>query len=114
MSSEKIVQLLDVIIFIMGIMVIYQAVRMKKTGIPSQILIPKEEQPVLKHAKEFCSRMYQPTILFGSIISLYGAADIVNRRMFKVPAAEFLLVACFLAASFWYIRRLRKVKEEHI
>ena len=49
MSSEMIVLIFDMIIFIFGADALYAAVRMKKTGVPSAILIPKEEQGKVKN-----------------------------------------------------------------
>ena len=114
MSSEMIVLLFDIIILILGINAILSAVRMKKTGIPSAILIPKEEQGRVRNAKEFCEKLYQPTILFGIMICLYGAADILNSQVIKLPALDLLSMACFLSVCIWYVRKLREVKGEHV
>ncbi|KAI4447064.1 hypothetical protein C823_001583 [Eubacterium plexicaudatum ASF492] len=114
MSSEIIVLIFDLIILMFGAVAIYAAVRMKKTGEPSAILIPKEEQQKVRNAEQFCTKMYQPTILFGLLICLYGAVDIWNRQMLKAPALDLLSIACFLIVCIWYVRKLREVKEEHV
>lgn len=113
MQSETIVLAFDVIILILGLDALFSAVRMKKTGIPSAILIPKEEQGRIKNKEEFCGKMYRPTILFGMIICLYGVADLFNRCVLKLPFVDLLSMACFLIVCVWYIRKLREVKKEH-
>lgn len=114
MSSEMIVLIFDIIIFIFGVDALYAAVRMKKTGAPSAILIPKEEQIKVKNPEKFCQKMYQPTIVFGLMICLYAAVDFANRRVFHVPVADLLSIACFLIVCIWYVRKLREVKGEHV
>lgn len=114
MSSEMIVLIFDMIIFIFGADALYAAVRMKKTGVPSAILIPKEEQRKVKNPEMFCQKMYQPTIVFGLMICLYAAADFINRKVFQVPAADLLSMGCFLIVCVWYVKKLREVKGEHV
>lgn len=114
MSSETIVLLFDILILILGINALCSAMRMKKTGIPSAILLPKEEQGRVRNAKEFCAKMYQPTILFGAMICLYGAVDILNSLVIKLPALDLLCMACFLIVCYWYVKKLREVKGEHV
>lgn len=114
MSSEMIVLIFDVIIFIFGADALYAAVRMKKTGVPSAILIPKEEQAKVKNPEKFCQKMYQPTIMFGLMICLYAAADFINRRVFQAPAVDLLGMACFFIVCIWYVKKLREVKGAHV
>lgn len=84
MQSETIVLLFDIILFILGIYALACAIRMKKTAIPSAILIPKEEMPKMKNTKDFCQKMYVPTVLFAVVICLYGVIDIFNRYVWKL------------------------------
>lgn len=114
MQSETIVLVFDVIILILGLDALFSAVRMKKTGIPSAILIPKEEQGRIKSKEEFCGKMYLPTILFGIIICLYGVTDLLNRRVLHLPFVDILSIACFLIVCVWYLSKLREVKKEHV
>ena len=85
MSSYKIVLVFDIILLIFGLYACAAAMRMKKTGVPSEILIPKEEQRCLKDAPQFCGKMYLPTVLFGCLSCVYGAFDFINRQALKVP-----------------------------
>lgn len=114
MKSETIVLVFDIIILILGLDALFSAVRVKKTGIPSAILIPREEQDRIRNKEAFCGKMYQPTILFGIIICLYGVADLLNRNVLKLPFVDLLSIACFLIVCVWYLRKLREVKGEHL
>lgn len=114
MQSETIVLMFDIIILILGTYALYAAVRMKKTGIPSAILIPAQEQPRIRNAEGFCQKMYQPTLVFGSAVCLYGIADLSNQFVLKQPVVDLLSTACFLIAIVWYVKKLRQVKEEHL
>lgn len=114
MKSESIVLVFDIIILILGLDALFSAVRMKKTGIPSAILIPREEQNRIRNKEAFCRKMYRPTILFGIMICLYGVADLLNRKVLKLPFVDLLSIACFLIVCVWYLRKLREVKGEHV
>lgn len=113
MSSHKIVLVFDIVLLILGLHACVAALRMKKTGVPSEILIPKEEQPCLKNAPQFCEKICQPTFLFGCMCCAYGVFDFLNRWMLKLPFADALGVICFLGGCYWYVRKLAVVKREH-
>ena len=114
MQSEMIVLMFDIIILILGTYALYAAVHMKKTGIPSAILIPAQEQPRIRNAEGFCQKMYQPTLVFGSVVCLYGIVDLSNQFVLKQPVVDLLSTASFLIAIVWYVKKLRQVKEEHL
>ncbi len=114
MQSEVIVLMFDIIILILGTYALYAAVHMKKTGIPSAILIPAQEQPRIRNAEGFCQKMYQPTLVFGSVVCLYGIVDLSNQFVLKQPVVDLLSTASFLIAIVWYVKKLRQVKEEHL
>lgn len=114
MSSYKIVLVFDIILLIFGLYACAAAMRMKKTGVPSEILIPKEEQRCLKDAPQFCGKMYLPTVLFGCLSCVYGAFDFINRQVLKVPFVEYVGMVCFLGGCYWYVRKLLAVKGEHL
>lgn len=114
MSSDIVVLVFDVILVFLGFYACAAALRMKKTGIPSAILIPKEEQPYLKNAPQFCRKMYQPTVLFGCMSCVYGLTDLLNRCALKLPFLDLVSLACFLGVCYWYVKKLLAVKAEHL
>lgn len=114
MSSETVVLVFDIIILIFGMNALLNALRMKKTGIPSAILIPKQEQPKIKNREAFCEKMYQPTILFGIMICLYGIMDILNNYVIRMMYVDLISIVCFLIVCAWYVKKLREVKEAHM
>lgn len=114
MSSHKIVLVFDIVLLILGLYACAEALRMKKTGIPPEILIPKEERPRLKDAPQFCRRMYLPTVLFGCMSCAYGGFDFMNRWVLKLPFAEYAGVVCFLGGCYWYVKKLLAVKGEYL
>lgn len=114
MSSDEIMFLFDIIILVYGIYGVFSAVRMKNTGIPSAILVSKDELPKVKNAKEFCNKMYQPTIIFGGMACLFGGTQILNQYVIKRALVDILGVVCFLIVCAWYVKELRKAKEGHL
>lgn len=113
MSSEIVVLVFDIIILILGADALLSALRMKKTGVPSAILIPRQEQADIRDKKAFCEKMYQPTVLFGVMICLYGVMDILNNYVIRVAYIDFITIACFLIVCAWYLKKLRVAKEGH-
>ncbi|MDE7313965.1 MAG: hypothetical protein K2N87_20485 [Eubacterium sp.] len=114
MSSEIVVLVFDIIILILGADALFSALRMKKTGIPSAILIPKQEQSKIKNREAFCDKMYQPTILFGIMICLYGIMDMLNNYVIRIMYVDLISIVCFLIVCAWYVKKLREVKEAHM
>lgn len=114
MSSENTMLIFDILILILGVYGIVSAVHMKNTGIPSAILISKQELPRVRNAKEFCKRMYQPTIVFSSIAVLYGVVDLLNQYVLKLPYVDLLGIVCFLIVCAWFVRELNKVKGDYV
>lgn len=114
MASDEIMLLFDIIILVYGFYGIFSGVRMKSTGIPSAILVSKDELPKVKNAEEFCNKMYQPTIIFGGMACLFGILQILNQYVIKRALADILGVACFLIVCAWYVKELRKAKEGHL
>lgn len=114
MSSEIVVLVFDIIICILGVNAILSALRMKKTGIPSSILIPGEEQFKIRNKEVFCEKMYQPTVLFGVMICLYGVVDVLNSYVIRVAYVDLVCMGCFLIVCAWYLKKLRDVKEMHM
>lgn len=112
MSSGNTMLLFDVLILILGFYGMFSAVRMKNTGIPSAILMSRDELVKIRNAKEFCARMYRPTMIFSAMAFLYGALDILNQYVLKLPYADIIGVVCFLIVCLWFVRELRKVKED--
>lgn len=114
MSSEIVVLVFDIIILILGVNTLFSALRMKKTGIPSAILIPKEEQARIRNQKAFCEKIFQPTLLFGILICVYGVADLCNSFVVRVPYMDIACIACFLLVCAWYMKKLRDAKDAHM
>lgn len=111
MSSDAIMLVYDVIILICGLYGIVSAVQMKKSGIPSAILVSKEEAGNMKQAAKFCDAMYHPTIIFGGMACLYGLAALLNQYVFKQMFVEILGIVCFLFVCVWYLKKLRTAKD---
>lgn len=114
MSSDFIMLLFDIIILVYGVYGIFSAVRMKNTGIPSAILVSRDEINKVKNAKEFCNKMYQPTLVFGAMACIYSLLEVLNQYVIKQALVDIFGVVCFLIVCAWYVKELRKVKEKHV
>lgn len=114
MSSDTIMLIFDIVILLYGVYAAASAVRMKKTGIPSAILLSKEESGRVRNAKEFCGCMYQPTLIFGVLGCLYGVVALLNQYVFRQSLIEIFGVVCFLIVCGWYVKELRKAKERYV
>lgn len=114
MSSDTIMLIFDLIIFGYGLYGVLSAIRMKKTGIPSTILVSKEELPKIKNPQKFCQKMYQPTVVFGCMACVFGGIEVVNQYVIKRAFVDILGVVCFLIVCAWYVKEMRRAKEEHL
>lgn len=112
-SSNDIMFVFDLIILVLGVFWIISAVHMKNTGIPSPILIAKEELPKIKHPEKFCRLMCRPTVILGVIACLYSGADLFNRFVTKLPFVDLFGVVCFLIVCTWYVKEMRAAKENN-
>jgi len=104
----------DIIILLYGVYAVISAVRMKKTGIPSAILLSREETGKVRNEKEFCRCMVQPTVTLGIMGILYSVVTLLNRYVFKQGLVELFGVVCFLIVCGWYVKELRKAKERYV
>ncbi len=114
MSADGMMLIFDVIVLIYGIYGIYSAFQMRKTGVPSKILVSQEEIYKIRNAKEFCERMFKPTLIFGVMACAYSLVEALNQYVIRRGFVDILCAVCIVAGCVWYCRELRRVRAEHI
>lgn len=94
----------DAVLLLLGIYLIFQAVRMKNTGAISDWLLPPEELKKCKKKKEYIEYMAIREIAFGAASVLLGAAGILGDiGIVRIPYWRLGRMVLFLAAFgiFW-------------
>ena len=114
MDTASFMVLFDVIILGYGLYVIYSAMKMKKTGEPSNILINEEELVGARDIKSFCAAMATPFSVLGLAAVLYGIVGLVNDLLINIPMLNFFSIVIFLILCFWFFRLLKKNKAEFL
>ena len=94
----------DVVIVIFGVYMIGAALKMKKTGKISSVVITAEEIARCRKTKEFIAFIYWKEAVFGALID-----KVVSLGAFNV--VELLI---FLAAFLWFQSQLRKAREQFL
>lgn len=114
MSSDTIMLLFNLIILIFGFYGIFSAVHMKRTGIPSTLIVSKGEASSVAKKEEFCDHLYVPTVIFGVVSCLYGIVTLFNQYVLQQQLIKILAVVCYLIVCMWYVKELQKIKADYL
>lgn len=98
--------LFDIVIMLLGIYMIFAALKMRKTGEISPVIITPEEIARCRDKSGFIAFMYWKEAVFGGILTVVGVLGVVNDKLI-----ELLL---FLAAFLWFQEELRKARAKFI
>ncbi|MFP3153964.1 hypothetical protein LQZ18_05935 [Lachnospiraceae bacterium ZAX-1] len=111
MNNLNMLGIFDVIIAGYGIYMIYESIKMKKTGIPGNWLMGNTDITNCKDLKGFTNYMYKKTFLFGVLAIAYGILGGINNFVYDL---KYLYIAClilFLLSCVWITVSLNKGKK---
>ena len=97
----------DLVITIMGIYMIIEANRMKKTGELSKTVINEKEINHCKDKKGFIEYIYPKAIIFGGGLILYGVLDYVNEYVISFGVVlDIIILVLFIGGFVWFTKQL--------
>lgn len=111
LNSTTVMILFDVLITILGLYIVFNALRMKtKDIIPSILLTPKE----LKYCRDqygFIDYMFPFTLVFGFVCIAFGVVNILGDLVFSFsPLVTGISIVVLLVVWFLFSQFLRKAK----
>lgn len=97
-----------------GVYMIGAALKMKKTGEISSVVITEEEIAKCKNKQGFIEFIYWKEALFGIMIILVGALGIINDKVISLGVFNIVELVVFLAAFLWFQNSLCKAREQFL
>lgn len=105
--NTSIMTTFDLIIVVMGIYMITEAYRMKKTGELSKTVVNEKEINHCKDKKGFIDFVFPKSITFGVILILFGILDFANTYMGTFGAIlDIVILIVFVAGFIWFSKQL--------
>ncbi len=106
MSMEYLI--VDIITVVLGIYLLYAAVRMKKTGRINSLIANGSEIKNCRNKEGFINAIYMPTLLFGMISFAFGIFVCADKMLFHLNRVfKIGGVIVFFAGWLWFSRKLR-------
>ena len=107
----EIMTIFDLLIFVVGVYMVIAALRMKRTGVISTVLVTEEESHSCVDKEGFIRDMYWRETLLGALMVLLGIFGVLNDRVISFRAGGIVEMLVFLAAFLWFqwgLNRARK------
>ncbi|MCR4611550.1 MAG: hypothetical protein K5644_06600 [Lachnospiraceae bacterium] len=111
LNSEVVLIIFDVIVLLLGVYLIFNAIKMKKTDtIPGILLAPKELK-MCKNPYGFIDYMFPFLLVFGIVCTLFGIVSVLGDGLLDFPAIyNGISVLILLTVWVWFSMMLRKAK----
>lgn len=103
----------DVVIILLGLYMTVAALRMKKSGKISTVVLAQEEIKKCKDTQGFISFLYWKEAAFGGMTVLVGIFGLLDGQREVSGIPEFVRMLVFLAAFFWFQNELRKARSRY-
>ncbi|HAQ52323.1 MAG TPA: hypothetical protein DCR12_06115 [Lachnospiraceae bacterium] len=113
LSSNVVIIVFDVLILLLGLYLIFNAIKMKKTDeMPSILLTPKELK-LCKNPYGFIDYMFPFLLIFGIVATVFGIVSLLGDTVLNFPRIyDGIAVVILLAVWFWFSMMLRKAKQK--
>lgn len=105
----------DIILFFLGIYLVFLSGKMKKQGKISDWILAEEERKKCKKPKEFIAYLAPRAIIFGGLMAIVGILGLINDTgLFKIPywSPVELIVFLVIFGVFW--TQLRRAREKFL
>ena len=115
LNSDTVLIIFDVIVALLGVYLIYNAIKMKKTDeIPGLLLGPKEMK-LCKNPYGFIDYMFPFILIFGIVCTLFGIVSVIGDAILHLSGIfDGIAVIILLAVWFWFSMMLRKAKNKYM
>lgn len=97
-----------------GVYMIAAALKMKKTGEISAVVITEEEIAKCKNKQGFIEFIYWKEAVFGGMIVIVGALGIINDKVISLGIFNIVELVVFLAAFLWFQNSLGKARDKFL
>lgn len=105
----------DVILLLLGMILIIQALQMKKSGTISDWLLPPEELKKCKKKNEYIAYMAIREVIFGAASALLGAVGVLrDTDVINIPYWNQGKLVLFLAAFGIFWTQMGKAREKFL
>lgn len=99
-----------IVMLIFGVYMAGAALKMKKTGEISPVILAAEEIAKCKDKQAFITFMYWKEAVFGVVVIFAGALGLINDLIVSLRAFNIAELAVFLAAFVWFQMELKKAR----
>lgn len=112
-NSDTVIIIFDVLILLLGIYLIFNAIKMKKTDeMPSILLTPKELK-LCKNPYGFIDYMFPFLLIFGIVATLFGIVSLIGDTLLDFPRIyDGVAVLVLLTVWVWFSMMLRRAKQK--
>ncbi len=107
----------DILLIIFGGYMIFAAVRMKKTGKISTLIVPASEIERIHDKESFIEEVYGKMALFASVIACYGVFGTLTDVIPGIPGVaigNIIGILIFFVVMFWFFKSLSKAKGKYM
>ncbi len=113
LSSNVVIIVFDVLILLLGLYLIFNAIKMKKTDeMPSILLTPKELN-LCKNPYGFIDYMFPFVLIFGIVAAVFGIVSLIGDTLLDFPRIyDGIAVLILLAVWVWFSMMLRRAKSK--
>ena len=109
--------LFDILLLIFGSYMIFAALRMKKSGKISTLIVPASEIERIRDKEGFITEIYGKMMLFAAVIACYGLfgtlTDLIE-GIPGVPIGNLIGILIFFVVMFWFFKSLSKAKGKYM
>lgn len=110
----NVMTIFNVVIAGFGVYMIGVALKMKRTGEISSVVINPEEIARCRDKKGFIAFMYWREAVFGGIVTLTGVLGFINDMVVSLGGFLIVEMLVFLAAFLWFQTSLRRAREKFL
>ncbi len=107
----------DILLLVFGSYMIFAAIRMKKTGKISTLIVPAQEIERIHDKEAFISEIYGKMMLFAAVIACYGLFGTLTDLIPGMPGVaigNIIGILIFFVVMFWFFKSLSKAKGKYM
>ena len=109
--------LFDILLMIFGGYMIFAALRMKKTGKISTLIVPASEIERIHDKESFISEIYGKMMVFAAVSACYGVFGTLTDLIPGLPGVaigNIIGILIFFVVMFWFFKSLSKAKGKYM
>lgn len=115
MTQMDFILVFDVIILLLGIYIVFSAIRMNMEKTVPTLFLSRDELGRCRDMEGMVKFLFPRALIFGGISALFGLQGFYNDVTGKMPDwVNIVMMVIFLAAWGWFSMALRKGKETYL